>query len=228
MSDFDRKDFNHFIIENSVVGFFEKPITLKSGRKSYWYVNWRTISKDVFLMDRLVDYLISYVDDNNFKPDAFYGVPEGASKLGILATYKWAKRSPDFAPGKFSLPMGRANPKQHGDLKDRYFVGAPEGEIIILEDVTTTGGSLIREIDRLKEAGVSIQAAIGLTNRMEVTDDGKSVEEAVLEKGVKYYSLSDATSFLPEAFTKFKPSKEVAEFVEKEFEDFGVKKIKLL
>ena len=228
MAKFDKRAFNSFIIDNKVVGFFEKPITLKSGRKSHWYVNWRSISKDAYLMDRLVDHLINYIDDSGSKPDAFYGVPEGATKLGILTTYKWAKRSKDFAAGKYCLPMGRAKPKEHGDPKDRYFVGVPEGRVIVLEDVTTTGGSLILEIKKLKESGVDIMAAIGLTNRMEVTDEGKSVKDAVLELGVDYYSLSDATSFLPEAYQKIQPGDEIGKFIEKEFEEFGVEKIKLL
>jgi len=36
---FDRGAFDDFIIENDVVGFFDKPVTLKSGRISHWYVN---------------------------------------------------------------------------------------------------------------------------------------------------------------------------------------------
>ncbi|HQC50759.1 MAG TPA: hypothetical protein PKW68_03050, partial [bacterium] len=63
MGSFNRDEFNRFIIQNKVVGFFEKAVTLKSGRKSHWYVNWRTISSDAFLMDQLISYLISFVRD---------------------------------------------------------------------------------------------------------------------------------------------------------------------
>ena len=35
--------------------------------------------------------------------------------------------------------MGRAKPKQHGSPEDKYFVGEPNGKIVVLEDVTTTG-----------------------------------------------------------------------------------------
>jgi orotate phosphoribosyltransferase len=45
--------------------------------------------------------------------------------------------------------MGRAKPKDHGDPKDRYFVGEPGGKVVILEDVTTTGKSLIEKSFRL-------------------------------------------------------------------------------
>ncbi|MBT3181954.1 MAG: hypothetical protein HN337_05530 [Deltaproteobacteria bacterium] len=228
MPEFDREKFNRFVIQNRVVGFFDKEVTLKSGRKSHWYVNWRTVGADAYLLDELTDYLIEFTKSLGVEVDAFYGVPEGATKLGVLATYKWVKSRSDFAPGKYSIPMGRAKPKEHGVPKDRFFVGAPEGRIAVVEDVTTTGGSLLSELDRLREAEVNVVAAIGLTNRMEQTDDGRSVEETVQSKGVPYYSLSEATSFLPEAYRALKPTEEVARSIESEFEEYGVQPIKLI
>lgn len=227
MGEFSTGDFNKFIIANRVVGFFENEVTLKSGRKSHWYVNWRAVSNDVYLMDQLTDYLIGFVCDVDLRPDAFYGVPEGATKLGILTTYKWAKSSGDFAKGNFSLPMGRARPKEHGVPADRFFVGEPRGRVIVVEDVTTTGGSLIRELRNLKEAGVNVIAAIGLTNRMEVADGGKGVSDAIGAMGVPYHAMSDATSLLPELYRDLKPGERIARAIEDEFKKYGVKPLKL-
>ena len=92
--------------------------------------------------------------------------------------------------------MGRAKPKDHGDPKDRYFVGSPTGNICILEDVTTTGGSLIDCIKHLQEMGHHICAAIGLTNRDEFRDDKKTVKEALSDLGVPYYEMSNAKTLL--------------------------------
>jgi len=50
MAKFNQEKFNQFILENKVVGFFEEPITLKSGRLSHWYVNWRNVAEDVFFI----------------------------------------------------------------------------------------------------------------------------------------------------------------------------------
>lgn len=228
MDKFNKGDFNKFIIENRVVGFFDKEVTLKSGRKSHWYVNWRTMSNDVYLMDQLSDYLIGFVCDAGLEPDVFYGVPEGATKLGILATYKWAKASGDFARGRFSLPMGRARPKEHGVPADRFFVGEPRGRVVVVEDVTTTGGSLIRELKNLREARVDVIAAIGLTNRMEITGDGKGVSDAIGAMGVSYHAMSDATSLLPELYRTLKPGEKIARAIEDEFEKYGVKPLRLV
>ena len=228
MSKFDRKEFHNFIIENKVVGFFDEEVTLKSGRKSHWYVNWRTVSGDVFLIDRLADFLIDFVNDLGLSPNAFYGVPEGATKLGVIATYKWAKGRKGFAPGSYSLPMGRGKPKEHGVPQDRFFLGAPTGKIVVVEDVTTTGSSLLTALDRLAEVDAEVVATIGLTNRMELRDDGRSVEEAVKEKGVPYYALSEASAFLPEAYRIFKPGEHIAKAIEGEFGEYGVKPLKLI
>ncbi len=228
MPHFDRDLFNNFIVENRVVGFFDKPITLKSGRKSNWYVNWRTVSGDAFLIDRLADFLIDFIRDSNLEPDAFYGVPEGASKLGIIATYKWAKHSPGFGPGSHALPMGRGKPKEHGAAYDRFFLTAPRGRIVVVEDVTTTGQSLLAALDQLKEAHVEVLAAVGLTNRMERRDDGASVEEAVKKLGVRYMEMSRATEFLPAAFREFRPGEEIGREIEREFAEYGLEPITLV
>jgi len=227
VSKFDESKFIEFIIENQVVGFFEKPVTLKSGRESNWYVNWRTVSGDVYLIDRLADFLIDFTEGQGLTPDAYYGVPEGASKIGVIATYKAAKSSPGFGKGSSVLPMGRGKPKSHGAAKDRYFMTAPRGSIVVVEDVTTTGGSLLATLDQLMDLDVEILAAVGLTNRMELRDDGTSVEEAVEKRGVRYLSLSRATDFLPEAYRKLAPGKGIGRAIEAEFERYGVEPLEL-
>ncbi|HLD59464.1 MAG TPA: phosphoribosyltransferase family protein [Candidatus Bilamarchaeaceae archaeon] len=227
MTNFNQQEFNKFVIDNSIVGFFKEPIKLKSGRMSNWYVNWRNASEDVYLIDQVSDFVISFTKDKQLKPDCFYGVPEGATKLALLCQYKWAKNSPTYSKGSHVLPMGRGKPKEHGAPKDKYFVGAPKGNVIIVEDVTTTGGSLIKTIDELSELGVKIIAAFGLTNRMEKRDDGKSVEQAVKEKGVRYYNLSSALDLLPIVYKKEKPAEEIGKAIEEEFEKWGVKKLRI-
>jgi orotate phosphoribosyltransferase len=123
--------------------------------------------------------------------------------------------------------MGRGKLKEHGAPEDRFFVGEPRGKVIVIEDVTTTGGSLLTTLDCLKEINVEVLAAISLTNRMEQRDDGKSVEEAIEARGVKYFAMSSADKILPVALEKFKLSKEIKNAIEEEFQRFGIVKIEL-
>lgn len=228
MSTFDQCEFNKFIIEQDVVGFFEKPIQLKSGRLTNWYVNWRDVSEDVFLFDKLTDFVISFVDYLGLKPDCFYGVPEGATKLSLISQFKWAKMQPNYGLGVYPLSMARAKTKHHGEPKDRDFLGSPKGRTIILEDVTTTGDSLLETLDLLLELNVSVIACIGITNRDEMRDDKKTVKEIVEKRGITYYAMSHAVQLLSEAIEKLQPGEEVSKNIQEYFNKYGTTKLELL
>ena len=124
--------------------------------------------------------------------------------------------------------MGRAKPKDHGVPKDKFFVGMPKGKVVVIEDVTTTGGSLLKTLNGLKQAEVDVSAVISLTNRMEKRDDGKSVQQAVEEQGYKFFSMSSSLDLLPIMFKKLNPGQDVGKAIEQEFQKYGVKQIRLL
>ena len=193
---FNQEAFNEFILTNGIIKTFDEPITLKSGKKSHLYVNWRTASEDAYLMDQITDFVLAFASDHHIQPDTFFGVAEGATKLGVLTQFKYAMNN-TAKKGDYTLAMGRAKPKEHGDPKDRYFVGEPKGTICVLEDVTTTGGSLINCIKGLQAMGHTISAAIGLTNRNETLDEHESVADAIKELNVPYFEMSSAQSLIP-------------------------------
>jgi len=228
MSEFNQEEFNKFIEESGVYGFFKDAITLKSGRQSHFYANWRNVVGDVFLTEQLANYVIAFAKENNLEVDTFYGVPEGATKLGVMSQYLFSKQKENYAKGSSVLAMGRAKPKDHGAAKDKFFVGMPTGKTVVIEDVTTTGGSLITTLEGLKEAGVQVSGVISLTNRMEIRDDKKSVKEAIEELGIKFYNMSSALDLLPIMYAVLSPGEEVGKEIEKEFEEFGVEQIKLI
>jgi orotate phosphoribosyltransferase len=217
----DKEKFLNFILNNKVIGIFAEPIILKSGRQSNWYINWRNIAEDVYLFDQLTDFLISYTSNLGLNPDCFYGVPEGATKLGIITQLKWAKLQDDFLPNNYILPMGRGKPKEHGDPKDKYFLGIPRGKVVLLEDTTTTGESLINCIKTLEEIDVNVIAAIVLTDRNEYRDDKRTVEEVITDLGIKYYAMSYATEIL----SKLNPDNNIAKKIEEYFKIYGTKPI---
>ena len=219
----DKSRFLEFIIENEVVGFFNEPLKLKSGRLSNWYVNWRTIAQDAFLIDQLTDFIISFIKFLNLAPDCFYGVPEGATKLGIITQLKWAREQSNYSKGMYLLPMGRGKLKEHGDPKDRFFLGEPKGKVIILEDTTTTAGSLITAIKSLKKLDVEIIASIVMTERNELRDDGKNVEEILLEEYLKFFAMSNALEIIP----LLKPNKLQSKQIKDYFKKYGTRQIDL-
>ncbi|MDP1694430.1 MAG: hypothetical protein Q8L34_02720, partial [Candidatus Woesearchaeota archaeon] len=70
--------------------------------------------------------------------------------------------------------------------------------------------------------------AIGLTNRMELNGDGKSVEQLMREKGIPYFAMSTAPELLPLAYARLQPGPEIGRAIEHEFEQVGVQPIKLV
>ncbi|MDE1762447.1 MAG: hypothetical protein KGH78_04635, partial [Candidatus Micrarchaeota archaeon] len=144
MGGFDQGAFDNFAIENGAIEFREEPIRLNSGRLSHIYMNWRSPLEDAYLKSELVSrYIIPFINDNGIKARTFYGVPEGATKLGLFVQDEWAKSQKDYQKGAYPLSMGRGRIKEHGAQKDKYFLGSPDGPTVIIEDVTTTGLSVI-------------------------------------------------------------------------------------
>lgn len=224
---FNQHEFNEFILDEEVIGIFDEPVKLKSGRISTWYVNWRSISEDVYLLDKLTDYVIEFAVQRELQADCFFGVPEGASKLGVLTQFKWARRQADYGPGAYSLPMGRGKAKDHGAAKDRLFVGMPKGRTLVLEDTTTTGGSLLSTVAQLRAEDVNIIAAIGLTNRNERRDDGTSVAEALTELDVPYFAMSNALDLLPEMLRRGGHDSKTSTLIQQYFKTYGESEIML-
>ncbi len=91
-----------------------------------------------------------------------------------------------FANGKnVAAFLVRKQAKDHGTLA--WIEGAktfPKGaELVVLEDVATTGGSALKAVDRLVEAGFKPTAVLTVVDRME------GAQAAVEARGLKFFSL---------------------------------------
>jgi len=208
---FDKAEFLRFALENDVVGFHEDPVELSSGRLSHFYINWRNVTDNVLLTRELINFIFQFTRDRKLNPSTFYGVPEGATKLGILTQWEWATQSEDYRRKSYVLAMGRGKPKEHGMKKDREFLGQPTRDTIILEDVVVTGDSLSEEIKKLQSYGVPIIAAISLTDRSGMRDF----------LGVPYYALSNARDLFREGCKTLNPSQRIIKSIEEEFKALG-------
>ncbi|MBT3985226.1 hypothetical protein HOD38_04550 [archaeon] len=236
-----------------VLGFFPDGRTLKSQRTSHWYVNWRIPMADVFTAEGIADAVVAKAQELGLEVDSFYGVQEGATKLGILAQLKLAKFSGTYGTGSHVLSMGRGKSKSHGDPADRYFLGVPQNRTCVLEDVTTTAGSTLERVADLRDAAVDVRSVISLFNRDELTpivgqDDSEvvdafvnvwrrltddvypgamSVPEAFEMLGIGYHSMANAQSVLKRAYDLRGPDRDIGRAIEQEFIDYGSGMIEL-
>lgn len=222
---FDQDEFDEFIldIENSA-GFFDPPIRLKSGRTGHYYFDLRNALNSRETKHRLAKYVYDFAVQNGLKPETFLGVPEGATPVASAATDLI-----DYLPD-VPVPVLRTAPKGHGDPRDRSSIGHLNrgSKVVILEDVTTTGGSSTRYVLQAQNAGVDILGFVAIVNRMEIRDGGLTVPEffdRVLH--VKYYSMTDAGRLLPKMYSRLNPPEHVARNTENYFRQYCGRELQL-
>ncbi len=162
-------------------------ITLASGRKSDFYFNLKPTMLDPEGATLLAELTYEALKDDNF--DYIGGLEMGAVPLaGAIAQISWIKGHPIAA---FFV---RKKPKEHGA---RLAVeGLAKGEslegkrIVIVEDVTTTGGSAMKAVETVREAGGEVALVLTMVDREE------GANETFAEAGLPFHALYKAAEFL--------------------------------
>ncbi|MBC7977399.1 MAG: orotate phosphoribosyltransferase [Myxococcales bacterium] len=167
--------------------FQEREVVLSSGRTSNFYIDCKQVSLDAegaTLIGALFHAAI-----NELAPNA---VAVGGLTLGAdpLAT---ATSVTSFQQGRPRAAfLVRKEPKAHGTNQWLETTRLPAGaEVVILEDVVTTGASTLRAIERARLAGLHVVHALGLVDRLE------GGREAVIEQA-PLTTLFTRRDFLPD------------------------------
>lgn len=158
---------------------FRGEFILSSGKKSDYYLDLRLLTLDSEAL-AVIGYLLLYkIYQFDKDVDGVAGPTLGADPI-ISAVLT--------AAPFFNLKLGglivRKEEKKHGLGK---MIEGPYDKVtnvFCVEDVVTTGGSLLKAVKVLKEAGISVRHAIVIVDRSE--EDVLSVFEA---EGVKLHSL---------------------------------------
>ena len=133
---------------------------LTSGQMSRYYVDCKKVTLDpkgAALIGRLVFERIK-----SLHPQGVGGLTLGADPIALavaVTSYLEGQPIPAF--------IIRKEPKGHGSRA--WIEGSlPEGaEVVVVEDVVTTGGSTLKAIERLKAHGCKILKVIALVDRQE-------------------------------------------------------------
>jgi orotate phosphoribosyltransferase len=225
MAAFDQSALNRFLVDNDVIGFFPEGRTLKSGRFSYWYANCRNLASTVGRIDRTADFLLAFLETHRLQCDYVFGVPAGVTALATVVNYKRGMAGNAGHP----VVIGREKPKEHGDPRDRYFIGPVKrgDRVVVLEDVTTTGGSMLKTLDALGEVGVGVAAVVAIVDRMEVRDDGRTVAQCVEQRGSRYLAMTSADQVIPLAVARYRPDRDFLQRFQQKYNEFAVKRIEV-
>ncbi|MCD6340733.1 MAG: orotate phosphoribosyltransferase [Desulfurococcales archaeon] len=148
---------------------------LSSGIESPYYIDLRKLYSFPDLAYKVVRELINIID-------AHYECVVGIATAGIpLAAYiSCIKR----------VPMGyvRIEHKNHG-LKN-IVEGVLEGKkVLVVDDVATTGRSILSAISVLRTVGAKVEAAAVIIDREQ------GARELLMSNGIKFYSLIRASEF---------------------------------
>ncbi len=169
------KEFATFLHQKGIIKFGE--FTLASGKKSSYYVDLRLVPSYPHQFRTMIKYLqnniVENIGLNSF--DSLVSVPTGGLIIASALAIEIVK----------PLIYVRSKPKDHGTSKSvegRIYEGM---KVVMIDDVATTGGSVVNAIKSLKEANIAIEDAYVIINRMEGAD------EALKELGVKLHSITN-------------------------------------
>jgi orotate phosphoribosyltransferase len=148
--------------------------TLASGAKSKYYVDIKTAATNPELLGAIGD-AIAATDDF----DVVAGVAVGAVPIAVAVSL--SSRKP--------YAIIRRNEKEHG--KSGNIIGNVEGKrVLLVEDVTTTGGSVIYGIQCLQDAGARVGQVIT------VVDREQGAEAMLRTMGIELAALVKASDIL--------------------------------
>lgn len=167
------KEFATFLHKNGIIKFGD--FTLASGKKSSYYVDLRLVPSYPHEFRKMVKYLENDITQEIGldKFDSIVSVPTGGLVIASALAIETIK----------PLIYVRSKPKDYGTSKSVEGKIHDGMKVVMIDDVATTGGSVVNAIKSLKEANISIKDAYVIVNRMEGADN------ALLELGVKMHSI---------------------------------------
>ncbi|MDO8641830.1 MAG: orotate phosphoribosyltransferase [Nitrosarchaeum sp.] len=169
------KEFATFLHQKEIIKFGE--FTLASGKKSSYYVDLRLVPSYPHQFRTMIKYLqnniVESIGLNSF--DSLVSVPTGGLIIASALAIEIVK----------PLIYVRSKPKDYGTSKSVEGQIHEGMKVVMIDDVATTGGSIVNAIKSLKEANITIEDAYVIVNRMEGAD------ETLKELGVKLHSITN-------------------------------------
>lgn len=169
------KEFATFLHQNGALKFGD--FTLSSGKNSSYYVDLRLVSSFPHQFRKMVKNLQDLISEeigfDNF--DSLASVPTGGLVIASALAMETVK----------PLIYVRTKPKEHGTTKSIEGKIHQGMKVLMIDDVATTGGSMVNSIKILKEAGAVVTDAYVILNRLE------GAEKILDSEGVKMHQLTD-------------------------------------
>lgn len=166
------KEFATFLYQNEAIKFGD--FTLTSGKKSSYYIDLRIVPSFPHQFRKMIKSLQNLVSENigfdNF--DCLASVPTSGLVIASALALEIVK----------PLIYVRNKPKEHGTGKAIEGKLRKDMRVVLVDDVATTGISLVNTIKTLREAGAIVTDACVIINRFEGSTDLLNKENVKLHE----------------------------------------------
>ncbi|GFN39270.1 MAG: orotate phosphoribosyltransferase [Thaumarchaeota archaeon] len=166
------KEFATFLHQNGAIKFGD--FTLTSGKKSSYYIDLRIVPSFPHQFRKMIKSLQNLVSENigfdNF--DCLASVPTSGLVIASALALEIVK----------PLIYVRNKPKEHGTGKAIEGKLRKDMRVVLVDDVATTGISLVNTIKTLREAGAIVTDACVIINRFEGSTDLLNKENVKLHE----------------------------------------------
>jgi orotate phosphoribosyltransferase len=134
-----------------------KDTVLSSGKMSPYYCDLRQILSHPQLLTVVTDYMIFKIKEQTITLDRIASVPLGSVPFASIVA------------SKMDVPsiMIRDKPKSHGNKRMFEGVINVDDNILLIEDVITTGASVIETITKIRNRGANVVGVMCILDRQE-------------------------------------------------------------
>ncbi len=158
------------------------PFTWASGWKSPIYCDNRIILSFPLIRNYVRETMAKYIEQHYGKPDAIAGVATGAIGIGMLVA--------DY----LNLPFIYVRPNAKGHGRQNQIEGFIEKgqNVVVVEDLISTGKSSLNAVNALRDAGVLVKGMVAIfTYGFEISKENFEKEGITLHTLGNYESLLD-------------------------------------
>jgi len=189
------KEFAIFLYKNNIIRFGN--FTLASGKNSSYYVDLRLIPSYPHQFRKMIKNLQNLIVEKTGLDDfdCLASVPTGGLVVTSALAIEIVK----------PLIYVRSKPKEHGTTKSIEGKISAGMKVVMVDDVVTTGTSVLNGINQLKEAGLLVSDLYVIINRLEGGD------KALSDIGVQTHQLTDILEITDILFQEKLIDKEIFE-----------------
>ena len=189
------KEFAIFLYKNNIIRFGN--FTLASGKNSSYYVDLRLIPSYPHQFRKMIKNLQNLIVEKTGLDDfdCLASVPTGGLVVTSALAIEIVK----------PLIYVRNKPKEHGTTKSIEGKISAGMKVMMVDDVMTTGTSVLNGINQLKEAGLLVSDLYVIINRLEGGD------KALSDIGVQTHQLTDILEITDILFQEKLIDKEIFE-----------------